>query len=324
MTNSTTGLIYGFYLNGDNKGSPCRWEDIESGLPSTPVWLHFDYTDKQAQHWLQQRSEIEPLVADALLSEETRPRTSLINGELLVALRGVNLSPGQDPDDMVSIRIWSDGKHVISTRRRRLLSAQDLAFSIAAGTGPDSAGALICELTANLISRMQQTLGNIDETVDGLEERLLLSIAGLQRGEVAGIRQQVISIRRYLSPQREAMLQLQSEKILWIDNNNRLRLRETTDVLTRYIEDLDSIRDRAAVIHEEINNRLAERMNNRMYVLSIVAAIFLPLGFFTGLLGINVGGIPGSENPYAFMVFCVFLTTIVGIQAWLFKKKGWF
>lgn len=39
-----------------------------------------------------------------------------------------------------------------------------------------------------------------------------------------------------------------------------------------------------------------------MYVLSLVAAIFLPLGLLTGLLGINVGGIPGTESPWAFTV----------------------
>jgi zinc transporter len=103
-----------------------------------------------------------------------------------------------------------------------------------------------------------------------------------------------------------------------------VRLRETTDHLIRYIEDLDSSRDRASVTQEELVNRLSEQMNNRMYVLSIVAAIFLPLGFLTGLLGINVGGLPGVENPDAFNIFTIFLITVVALQVWLFKVKRWF
>ena len=67
-------------------------------------------------------------------------------------------------------------------------------------------------------------------------------------------------------------------------------MREVSDQLARYLEDLDEARDRAAVTQEELVNRLSEQMNNKMYILSIVAAIFLPLGFLTGLLGINVGG----------------------------------
>ena len=74
---------------------------------------------------------------------------------------------------------------------------------------------------------------------------------------------------------------------------------------------------------EELNNRLAEHMNKTMYVLSIVAGIFLPLGLLTGLLGINIGGIPGTESPWAFTVFCILLAGIAGGLVWLFKRMKW-
>jgi zinc transporter len=64
-------------------------------------------------------------------------------------------------------------------------------------------------------------------------------------------------------------------------------------------------------------------MNKRMFVLSIVAAVFLPLGFLTGLLGINVGGIPGADYKAAFYVFIIFLIGIVAIQLWFFRKQKW-
>jgi zinc transporter len=61
-----------------------------------------------------------------------------------------------------------------------------------------------------------------------------------------------------------------------------------------------------------------------MYMLSVLAAIFLPLGFLTGLLGINVGGFPGAENPWAFLLFLLFLAGIVVVQMLWFKRKKWF
>ena len=79
-----------------------------------------------------------------------------------------------------------------------------------------------------------------------------------------------------------------------------------------------------AVIQEELLSQLSEQLNQRTYVLSVVAAIFLPLGFLTGLLGINVGGIPGAESPYGFVVFTLLLLVIVGIQLWYFIRKRWF
>jgi zinc transporter len=94
--------------------------------------------------------------------------------------------------------------------------------------------------------------------------------------------------------------------------------------VVRYIEDLDAIRERAQIIMDELANIIAEKLNRNMYVLSVIAAIFLPLGFLTGLLGINVGGIPGAENEYAFLFFSALLLVIVVVQIILFKLKKWF
>ena len=74
---------------------------------------------------------------------------------------------------------------------------------------------------------------------------------------------------------------------------------------------------------EELVNRLSEQMNARMYVLSIVAAVFLPLGFLTGLLGINVGGIPGTEYKWGFVLVCVLIGVLAALQLWFFKRKKW-
>ena len=78
------------------------------------------------------------------------------------------------------------------------------------------------------------------------------------------------------------------------------------------------------MISDEVTNILTERLNKNMYALSVVAAIFLPLGFLTGLLGINIGGIPGAENPQAFVVICGMLALVVGLQIVIFQKMCWF
>jgi zinc transporter len=60
-----------------------------------------------------------------------------------------------------------------------------------------------------------------------------------------------------------------------------------------------------------------------MYILSIISAVFLPLSFLTGLLGINIGGIPGAQNDNAFYIFTTILILIVTAQFMIFKKKKW-
>jgi len=77
-----------------------------------------------------------------------------------------------------------------------------------------------------------------------------------------------------------------------LDREQAFEICEEGDRITRYLEDLDLVRERAMVAQEEILGRMAQQQNARMYVLSIVAAIFLPLSFLTGLFGMNVAGLP--------------------------------
>jgi len=78
------------------------------------------------------------------------------------------------------------------------------------------------------------------------------------------------------------------------------------------------VRGRAQIVKDELVTGLSDRLNKNMYMLSVVAAIFLPLGFLTGLLGINVGGIPGADNEAAFWIFMGILALIILIQVWFF------
>ncbi|MFC1781133.1 zinc transporter ZntB [Planctomycetota bacterium] len=320
----TNGLICAYLMDGKGGAKKLDWQDVEQWKSEQgPIWLHFDYTSPDTIEWISSKSGLDEVSASVLLTEESRPRTTLIGGGMLVALRGVNLSPGSDPEDMVAIRVWLDEKRVISTRRRKLLSESDIMRSFEEKQGPRSSGEFIVDLSDRLISRIEGTVEDIEDQVAQLEEEVITSESHDLRTKLSGIRREAIMLRRYLAPQREAMMKLQAENVPWLSDSDRLHLRETTDRVIRYTEDLDSVRDRAAVTQEELVNRLSEQMNMRMYVLSLVAAVFLPLGFFTGLLGINVGGIPGADNHYAFFIFILMLVVLVILQIVIFKKKKW-
>jgi zinc transporter len=88
----------------------------------------------------------------------------------------------------------------------------------------------------------------------------------------------------------------------------------------RHVEDLENLRERTAIIQDEIMTRLSEQVNRTMYILSVVAAIFLPVGFLTGLLGVNLGGIPGRDWEWAFWIVCAFFAIIAVTEVWLFRR----
>ncbi len=105
---------------------------------------------------------------------------------------------------------------------------------------------------------------------------------------------------------------------------DRSRIREAADRVTRLGEELEAIRDRAQILHDELMDQRAEAMNKNTMLLSVVASIFLPLGLLTGLLGINVGGIPGAQEPWAFWLVCLVLLVIAVAQFLLLRLFGFF
>lgn len=318
------GLIAAYILDGKGGGRPIGWNQVSSWNESEGIlWIHIDYTENNAARWLNDESGLDKIVVSALTSEDPRPRSVAVKDGLLVSLRGVNMNPGADPEDMVSIRLWINGNRIVSTRRRKLLSIVALREAIEQGNGPTTTGDFLVELSNRLVEKMADVVDTIADKADLLEEQVLNVRSYQMRPIISELRREAITLRRYLAPQREAMTRLYNERVSWLSEMDRIRLREVADSTMRYIEDLDSARERAIVIQEELMSRISEQMDKRMYVLSIVAAIFLPLGFLTGLLGINVGGIPGAEYKGSFYIFCGILVAVSFFQIIIFRKLKW-
>ena len=318
------GLLHAILLDGQGGCVHLPWAEVGNWQPEQGcLWLHFHFEEEETQAWLVQHSGLNEIAVSALVSDETRPRTLNRGDNLLLALRGVNLAPGDDPEDMVSLRIWTDGKRLVSTRRRKLVSTEDVIEELEAGSGARDAAELLVTWIDRVVLRMNDTIEQIEDEVLQLEEKILAGETAGLRMQTAQLRKKTISLRRYLAPQREAMSRLAGENLTWLDEINRLRLRETNDRQLRYIEDIDEIRDRAALAQEELFSRVSEQMNERSYIFTVVATIFLPLGFFTGLMGINVGGMPGVENGAAFWVVVALCLGLTALLALIFRYKRW-
>lgn len=320
----TESLVNGWLLEGDGGGREMDWRDIHNWAPEHgAIWIHLDRYAEESKRWLREESGIDPVVCDVLLAEETRPRATAMKGGLLVVMRGLNQNPGEDPEDMVSVRVWIEAHRIVSTRTRPLLAVDDIHHALERGEGPDTTGRFLAMLADRLLARVGQFIDDIEDVVSELEDRILDTGRQEFRRVLSDSRRQVITVRRYLAPQREALNQLFRESSPLLPDDVRARLRETADRITRYIEDLDAVRDRAAVTHEELVSRLSEKLEQRMYVLSVVAVIFLPLGFLAGLLGVNLAGIPMAQNPAAFFWFCVMLAAVLVIQFAVLKFLKW-
>ncbi len=322
---SQKGLVHALVFDKKGSAKEISYEHLKNyeyndGLL---LWVHFDYSSSEANEWIAEYSGIDPIAVEALLTDETRPRTTILDENILIALRGVNLNPNSDPEDMISIRLYISENLIISTKKRDLLSVKDIVNSLNHNKGPINSSEFLVAIADRLTCRMEGTIDNIQDNASEIEELVIESNSLELRTKISTIRREAIALRRYLSPQREAIYTLYHAKISWINDYDKIQLREINDQLIRYVEELDSINDKVALVQDELTNKVTEQMNKRMYLLSIISAIFLPLGFLTGLLGINVGGVPGSENTNSFMIFTVFLLVMGVLQYYLLKKFKW-
>ena len=300
-----------------------RWEDAAAGDAFDWLWLHLNMNNDATREWIGAQAGIPFAAQSALLAGETRPRVSGFDNGLVVNLRGVNLNEGAEPEDMVSMRIWLDSRRLITTRRRRLKAAQDIRDEIIAGLTIASPGELLARLAAGLTARTEPYVEEIEDLVDAIEDDILKGAGEGCRSRLAEVRQTAVLFRRFIAPQRDVMNRLALEETDLFSPNTRVELREVADRVTRMTEVIDAARERAMVLQDQLADQRAEEMNRNMMILSVVAAIFLPLGFLTGLLGINVGGMPGADSAAAFWVVVVICIVVAAALLFLFRRKGW-
>ncbi len=317
--------ITGHYLDGMGAAEKMNGALLPKDLAGERcVWVQLNMNEFAAQIWLREESRLPEVVVEALLAEETRPRCMMVNDGVLLNLRGVNMNPGADPADMVSVQIYGERRLIVSAQRRRLRAVNDVEKHLHDGTGPKDVGELLADLSDSLSERMSHVVANINDQVDQLEEALVNENAQQNRHGLQELRREVIGLRRYIAPQREAMAALAGENISWVPALERQQIRSSADRLTLFVEEIDLVRERAAIIQDELSSNQSERMNKNMYVLAIISGIFLPLTLITGLLGINVAGIPGADWPWAFAAVTG-LMVLFGIgELFLLRRLHWF
>ena len=317
--NLPASLLHAYQLDGTGSATSIdklgEWEGS---------WFHFDISDGDITPWLTGIAGLNDIAASALTSAETRPRVLRRGNNLIVTLRGLSIVSEQGPEEMISVRLWTDGKRIISSRLKPLASTQTVIDALKAGEGAVSTTELIVNWVECITDDMAGAISSLEEQVDSIVDLVDTMDVAAARQSIIELRQRTMLLRRYLSPQREALAKLSGENLSWLDDYSRVRLRDITDRLIRYIEDLDQVRDRAILAHEELSARLADDINRKTYIFTIVAVIFLPLGFLTGLLGVNVGGVPGLEEPKAFVwLLLACLAISLGMLAF-FRWRRWF
>lgn len=307
----------------------CVFDIAEDGSTSIPTttsltgparyrWWHFDLSDPALTQWCE--NHLPAIPTGALLQPETRPRCDRFEDGLILNLRGINMNADQLAEEMVSIRMWVTDAVVVTVRLRRVFALEDIRKSAQAQMAPPSPADFISDLVTRLTTRVQTEVTTISKLTEFFEADLEDDTTPIPQ-ELTQSRRRVIRLRRYLDPQRAALNKLAVEELM--PPHNQPTLRELANRTTMAVEELDALRDRLVTVQDDHDLDVARKQARNSFILSVGAGIFLPISFLTGLFGMNVGGMPGLENPWAFTILCVAMAALaVGLVA-IFRRKNW-
>lgn len=286
----------------------------DGAAPQGEAWTDIEMRDDEGRRWLTSQSGLDEGIVRRLL--EPAPATYWrrfgqgLHFHVRAAVPGVDNSPIR----IIDLGLWLEPGRIISVHRGPVPALDRAAEACLAGKGPSNSWGLIVFVLAEALSRLEQNLHDLTATIDELEDEALSEEGDPPIQRVAELQRRLIYARRFRLPLANMVSFSSSQSGPDIDDALRDELEEITHVITQQQELLGVSIDRALALQGQIRDRLADSMNAATYRFTWVATVFLPLSFLTGLLGINVAGIPGDHNPLAFWLVCGALCVIAA--AW--------
>lgn len=286
------------------------------------VWIHLDFNDPMAKPFLRERLFLQEVVVNALTATETRPRCEPMEDGALINLRGLSVEDDPDADPLVSIRIWIGRGRIVSLSRYTLQAMPHMCAAMMTGHVKDP-GDFVAMLADRITEQLDPHVADYGDQLDECELGLDASKAFALRRNIAAVRAKAIGYRRFVAPQRQALDRLAHLECDWLESDDRLHLNEAADRFARMTEELETIRERAALMHEQITDLHAEQTEQRSLLISVLALIFLPLTFLTGLFGMNVD-LPYQKAPWAFDAILGLSASVVVVGFGYFLHARWF
>lgn len=267
--------------------------------------------------WL--KKELGDFFADLVSVPSTRSRCTVIDDKALVVLRVAR--PGADPEDVGRqlLSLWLEKGRVIIASELNIIDFLGITQWQQTHHAPQSPADLVARLALRAADRIEPLIERLGDGLDVIEEQLMMS-RSYDRGKLAHLRRTLINMRRLIWPQRDVLTTLEIEDLSFLTNRDRVRLREAAARTARLGDEMQTLSERAVLVHEQLIDSRAEQMNQTMLVLAAATVVLMPLTVISGILGMNVAGIPFADSPYAFWFVCGGLVAM-GIAIYVFMKK---
>jgi len=163
----------------------------------------------------------------------------------------------------------------------------------------------------------------LGEQIEDIEEEVLEKAAPSVMEKINTFKREMNYLRKSVRPAREAIIQLSKLDSELIHEQTIPFLKDLQDLITQAAEAIDTYRDMLSDQLNLYNSVISNRMNDIMKVLTIFAAIFIPLTFVAGIYGTNFEYLPELKFKYSYFIFWGVMLAIAGVMLIFFRKKKW-
>jgi magnesium transporter len=191
----------------------------------------------------------------------------------------------------------------------------------ALGEGP---AALLHRIVDAMVDNYRPEIDELSDRLDEIERAVFERARPNLARRILNFKRDVSSLRRVVQPQRDVVARLARREFPFIDEQVSFRFRDVYDHLVRLTDESMFFADRITSLLDAHLSQVSNNLNQVMKVLTVIATIFMPLTFVTGLYGMNVDlphfGLPGLD---VFWLLVVLMLGMVGAMIAFFRYKRW-
>lgn len=305
------------------EGTKVRWIDVD-GL-----------SEMRVIHALAKKYELHPLAIEDLLHPGTRPKveaypsTSEHSSRLFIIARMIYLAENQLKCEQICFFL---GKHTLLTFQT---TPGDVWDSVRARIRRDGSrirqndvSFLLYALIDAVVDQCFPVLEYYSDRLEDIEAEVLRCPDTAVIRRIHEAKHELLLLRREFWPMREMIHSLQRADHVNFSETASLFMRDVYDHSVQVIDLLETYREVAIGLTETYMNAMSNRMNEVMKVLTVIATVFMPLSFITGIFGMNFPHMPEFEAswtyPWAYPVgfFAICIGVVTGMFVW-FRRNRW-
>lgn len=277
-------------------------------LEKGALWVDVDTTNRHQVATLEKVFGFHPLALEDTLNPNSRVKLEEYDTYLFLIVRGVKFcdTTADDPYDLETFNlsiflgrnflVTAHGEQAMSlaTVAERLNRSPDLL-----SRGPERLAHAIIDAE---IDAYFPIMDQIDEFVDGLEERVFKDFDRNALHEIFTVKRLVLTLRRHLAPQREVFNILTNRPNSLLTRETQVYFRDVYDHVLRINDSLENYRELLSSVLDAYLTQVSNKLGNITKGLSIIATLSVPFVVISGMWGMNFTSVPLATHPDGFML----------------------